>query len=156
MINIQDEYRGLLSGILYGGTQKKDRTQIGTRSVFGRILRHNMATGFPLLTAKKYILTMQLRNYYGYYKVALILVTCSTMALAIGTMIMKDLVGQMVFWVLFMANSCGILMVLTSLKDYSSRLKKTQARGALWQAIGIPLIWTIWSCLLAIMVFKYI
>ena len=53
MINIQDEYRGLLSGVLYGGTQKEDRTQIGTRSVFGRILRHNMATGFPLLTAKK-------------------------------------------------------------------------------------------------------
>ena len=52
MINIQDEYRGLLSGVLYGGTQKEDRTQIGTRSVFGRILRHNMATGFPLLTAK--------------------------------------------------------------------------------------------------------
>ena len=53
MINIQEEYRGLLSGVLYGGTQKEDRTKIGTRSVFGRILRHNMAEGFPLLTAKK-------------------------------------------------------------------------------------------------------
>jgi thymidylate synthase len=53
MINIQDEYRGILSGILNGGGQKEDRTGVGTRAVFGRVLRHNMATGFPLLTAKK-------------------------------------------------------------------------------------------------------
>ena len=53
MINIQDEYRGLLSGILYGGKPKKDRTGTGTRSVFGRIIRHNMSAGFPLLTTKR-------------------------------------------------------------------------------------------------------
>ena len=53
MINIQHEYRGLLSGILYGGKQKKDRTSTGTNAVFGRILRHDMALGFPLLTTKK-------------------------------------------------------------------------------------------------------
>ena len=53
MINVQDEYRGLLSGVLHGGAQKEDRTGTGTRSVFGRILRHDMACGFPLLTAKK-------------------------------------------------------------------------------------------------------
>ena len=53
MINVQDEYRGLLSGILHGGPQKADRTGTGTRSVFGRVLRHDMAGGFPLLTAKK-------------------------------------------------------------------------------------------------------
>lgn len=53
MINVQDEYRGLLSGILYGGAQKKDRTNTGTQSVFGRMLRHDMSLGFPLLTTKK-------------------------------------------------------------------------------------------------------
>mgnify|MGYP001170785383 FL=1 len=53
MINIQDEYRGLLSGILHGGTQKDDRTGTGTKSVFGRVLQHDMELGFPLLTAKK-------------------------------------------------------------------------------------------------------
>ncbi len=53
MINVQDEYRGLLSGILHGGAQKDDRTGTGTRSVFGRMLRHDMAAGFPLLTTKK-------------------------------------------------------------------------------------------------------
>ena len=53
MINVQDEYRGLLSAVLHGGKEKNDRTGTGTRSVFGRILRHNMELGFPLLTAKK-------------------------------------------------------------------------------------------------------
>ena len=53
MINVQDEYRGLLSGILHGGAQKEDRTKTGTRSVFGRMLRHDMEIGFPLLTTKK-------------------------------------------------------------------------------------------------------
>lgn len=53
MINVQDEYRGLLSGVLYSGKQKEDRTGTGTTAVFGRVLRHDMALGFPLLTAKK-------------------------------------------------------------------------------------------------------
>ena len=35
MINIEDEYIGLLSGILYGGKKKQDRTGTGTRAVFG-------------------------------------------------------------------------------------------------------------------------
>ena len=56
MINVQNEYRGLLSGILHGGAEKKDRTGTGTRAVFGRILRHNMELGFPLLTAKKILM----------------------------------------------------------------------------------------------------
>ena len=53
MINIQDEYRGLLSSVLHGGAPKEDRTGVGTRSVFGRMLRHNMELGFPLLTTKR-------------------------------------------------------------------------------------------------------
>ena len=46
MINVQDEYRGLLSGVLHGGAQKEDRTNTGTQSVYGRVLRHDMAAGF--------------------------------------------------------------------------------------------------------------
>lgn len=53
MINGLDEYRGLLSGTLYSGKQKEDRTGTGTISVFGRVFRHDMSLGFPLLTAKK-------------------------------------------------------------------------------------------------------
>lgn len=53
MISVQDEYRGLLSGVLYGGVSKEDRTGTGTKAVFGRMLRHDMELGFPLLTTKK-------------------------------------------------------------------------------------------------------
>jgi len=53
MRNIENEYVGLISGILYGGKDKPDRTGTGTRSVFGRMLYHDMEAGFPLLTKKK-------------------------------------------------------------------------------------------------------
>jgi thymidylate synthase len=53
MINIQDEYKSLLSGILYGGKDKDDRTGTGTKSVFGRTITHSMGLGFPMLTSKK-------------------------------------------------------------------------------------------------------
>lgn len=53
MINIDDEYKGLLSSVLHGGADKADRTGTGTKAVFGRMLRHDMATGFPILTTKK-------------------------------------------------------------------------------------------------------
>lgn len=53
MNNVQEQYRGLLSSLVYGGKPKEDRTSVGTRSVFGRILRHDMSAGFPLLTTKK-------------------------------------------------------------------------------------------------------
>jgi thymidylate synthase len=53
MKNIQDEYKGLLSEIFHDGSDKPDRTGTGTKSVFGRTIRHDMSLGFPILTAKK-------------------------------------------------------------------------------------------------------
>ncbi len=53
MRNIETEYISLLSGILYGGKPKADRTGVGTRAVFGRMIYHDMELGFPLLTKKK-------------------------------------------------------------------------------------------------------
>jgi thymidylate synthase len=53
MISIQEEYKVLLAGVYYGGKNKKDRTGTGTRSVFGRTIKHDMSTGFPILTSKK-------------------------------------------------------------------------------------------------------
>ncbi|MEK9780460.1 MAG: thymidylate synthase, partial [Gammaproteobacteria bacterium] len=53
MINIDEEYRGLLSGVWHTGKNKEDRTGVGTKSVFGRTIRHDMALGFPLITTKK-------------------------------------------------------------------------------------------------------
>ena len=53
MRNIETEYISLLSGILYGGKPKADRTGVGPRAVFGRMIYHDMELGFPLLTKKK-------------------------------------------------------------------------------------------------------
>ena len=46
-------YLSLLEDILNNGIQKGDRTGTGTLSVFGRMYRHDLNTGFPLLTTKK-------------------------------------------------------------------------------------------------------
>ena len=51
--NMENDYKRLLSEILDNGADKKDRTGTGTKSVFGRTIRHNMSLGFPILTGKK-------------------------------------------------------------------------------------------------------
>ena len=53
MRNIENEYKVLMSEILHRGSDKEDRTGTGTKSVFGRTIRHDMSLGFPILTGKK-------------------------------------------------------------------------------------------------------
>lgn len=47
------QYLDLLRDVVDNGADKSDRTGVGTRSVFGRQLRFDLARGFPLLTTKK-------------------------------------------------------------------------------------------------------
>ena len=53
MINMQNEYKKLLTDILSSGNEKPDRTGTGTKALFGKTIKHDMALGFPALTSKK-------------------------------------------------------------------------------------------------------
>jgi thymidylate synthase len=47
------QYHELMERILADGAEKRDRTGVGTLSVFGHQLRFDLDAGFPLLTTKK-------------------------------------------------------------------------------------------------------
>jgi len=47
------QYLNALKHVLENGTDRKDRTGVGTRAVFGMQLRFNMQDGFPAMTTKK-------------------------------------------------------------------------------------------------------
>lgn len=47
------QYRDLVEHIMKNGTDKEDRTGVGTRSIFGYQMRFDLAEGFPLLTLKR-------------------------------------------------------------------------------------------------------
>ena len=50
---LDKQYTDLLKTILEHGVVKKDRTGVGTKSIFGYTIRHDMSQGFPAITTKK-------------------------------------------------------------------------------------------------------
>lgn len=53
-VNPADEqYLSLVSEVLENGVEKKDRTGVGTISIFGAQRKYDLRQGFPLLTSKK-------------------------------------------------------------------------------------------------------
>lgn len=52
MNTIDRQYEVLLADVLKHGVEKKDRTGVGTLSVFGRQLRYDLNNGFPRITTK--------------------------------------------------------------------------------------------------------
>lgn len=48
-----NHYLALLSDVKQNGSYREDRTGVGAFSVFGRQFRHDMRSGFPLLTTKR-------------------------------------------------------------------------------------------------------
>jgi len=50
---MEQQYLNLLQKILDEGSDRMDRTGVGTRALFGQSMRFNMADGFPALTTKK-------------------------------------------------------------------------------------------------------
>lgn len=50
---MEHQYLNLLQDILDHGIDKNDRTGTGTRAVFGRMMRHDLKNGLPLLTTKR-------------------------------------------------------------------------------------------------------
>lgn len=52
MVN-EGRYLQLLEDVLKTGVERKDRTGVGTKAVFGRQIRYDLTEGFPILTTKE-------------------------------------------------------------------------------------------------------
>ena len=51
-MTVDEQYRDMIEQVVQNGTDLMDRTGVGTRSIFGGLFVHDMATGFPLVSLK--------------------------------------------------------------------------------------------------------
>lgn len=65
MNSFDQAYHDLCRRVLETGKNKDDRTNTGTLSVFGHQMRFDLSKGFPLLTTKKFLLSLSQRSLYG-------------------------------------------------------------------------------------------
>lgn len=49
----EQQYLDIMADILHNGSQRMDRTGVGTKSIFGTQMRFDLSKSFPLLTTKK-------------------------------------------------------------------------------------------------------
>lgn len=68
MTHPEQQYLNLLRDILENGSERMDRTGVGTKAVFGRTLRFNMAAGFPALTTKKLAFKVMVGELIGFIR----------------------------------------------------------------------------------------
>lgn len=47
------QFQGLIEKVLYTGSDRNDRTEVGTRSIFGHQMRFDLSEGFPICTTKR-------------------------------------------------------------------------------------------------------
>ena len=156
MINIQNEYRGLLAGIFYGGSKKEDRTGIGTKAVYGRMIRHDMALGFPLLTTKKIFFNhattellwiLQGRSDLDYLHTnGVTYWDANYKSSNRNDNTLGPIYGHQ------LRNFNGI----DQLKNVLINIKENPSSRRIMADFGIPMTWVIWSFLLVIIAFKYI
>lgn len=68
MSQSEQQYLSLVEEVLANGVEKKDRTGVGTISIFGAQRKYDLREGFPLLTTKKVLFKGVLRELLWFLK----------------------------------------------------------------------------------------
>lgn len=67
-ITLMEQYLSLVKEVLSHGEERRDRTGVGTISIFGAQRKYDLRKGFPLLTTKKVYFSSMLRELLWFLK----------------------------------------------------------------------------------------